>query len=469
MFRAHSDLLKVAEIEPQTQWIKGTAPDARPRGSPIRLRELASLPQRKLLHGVGYPVGATVCDQSAHVGELRRWADQLAAPWTSEHLSVLEIPAADRPRSCGFLMPPLQTDAAVALIVANIKARTAAIGLPFAFETGVNYFAPRPGEMPDGDFFATIAHQAGCGILLDLSNLWVNARNGRASLDDVLRRLPLEQIWEIHLAGSAFAHDHWLDAHCGAIHPEVVAFATDIVPHVPNLGAIVFELAPDRVATFGESAFLNQIETLHRIWDRRLPSATIVPRAPPDRRGSATTWTQAAWETAIGERLLPPAFRRPDPAAIPPLSPTDERSFALYARLIESFRCGALTDLLNNTIRLLLRALGRDALGALLHDYVVSTSPALFPADEALQFRHFVEQRGLPIPGLADIVQFESAPVQAIADSVTVRVTLSRDIGRLLDDIAADRIPHPDPDETPTTLEIGADPDPFVRIVAPAG
>jgi len=132
--------------------------------------------------------------------------------------------------------------------------------------------------------------------------------------------------------------------------------------------------------------------------------------------------------------------------------------------LIESFRCGALVDLLSNTIRLLLLGLGRDGLQALLHDYVASTPPVLFPSDEALQFRQFIEACTLSIPGLADIVRFETAPVEAIADSRTVRVTLSRDIGRLLDDIAAERIPGPDSDGMPTTLEIGADPEPFVRI-----
>jgi hypothetical protein len=353
-------------------------------------------------------------------------------------------------------MPPLQTDDAAAAIVANIVVRQNAIGLPFAFETGVNYFAPRFGEMPDGDFFAAIAQEADCGILLDLSNLWVNERNGRDSVDAVLRRIPLERVWEIHLAGSEFAHGHWLDAHCGAIHTDVVAITADIVPHLPNLGAIIFELAPDRVAAFGEAAFLAQIETLHGLWARR-------------RTGGTTPWTPAAWESLIGERLLPPRYRRPDPAPIPPLSPSDDRSFALYARLIETFRCGALTDLFGNTMKLLLLGLGLEPLHALLHDYVDSTPPALFPSDEVLQFRRFLEQRALPIPGLADIVRFEAAPVQAIADSETVRVTLSRDIGQLLDDIGAGRIPSPASDGEPMTLEIGADPDPYVRILQPSG
>jgi uncharacterized protein (UPF0276 family) len=248
-------------------WMKATAPDALPRGNAMRLRELASLPQRKLLHGVGYPIGGTLCDQTIHVGEFRRWADELASPWVSEHLSILDVPAADGPRSSGFLMPPLQTAASVTLAADNIRQRSAALGLPFAFETGVNYFAPRAGEMHDGAFFAAVANEADCGILLDLNNLWVNARNGRARVEDVLARLPLHRVWEVHLAGAEFVHGYWLDAHCGAADAEVMAIAADVVPQLPNLGAIIFEIAPERVAAFGEAAFLRQMEAINRLWE----------------------------------------------------------------------------------------------------------------------------------------------------------------------------------------------------------
>ena len=156
------------------------------------------------------------------------------------------------PRSCGFLMPPLQTQAQAELAADNIRRRRAATGLPFAFETGVNYFAPRHGEMPDGEFFATVADAADCGILLDLNNLWVNQKNGRAPIEEVLAALPLERVWEVHLAGAEFAHGFWLDAHCGAIDPDLAAIAAEVAPDLPNLGAIIFEVAPDRLASFPE-------------------------------------------------------------------------------------------------------------------------------------------------------------------------------------------------------------------------
>src|SRR5689334_20219318 len=107
LFRSNGDLIQVAEVEPQSLWTKATDPGSLPRGNPVERRWLRELPQRLLIHGVGYPIGGTICDQDQHIPEFRRWVDDLDSPWTSEHLSVFHVPSANGNQSCGFLMPPL--------------------------------------------------------------------------------------------------------------------------------------------------------------------------------------------------------------------------------------------------------------------------------------------------------------------------------------------------------------------------
>ena len=465
MFRSNSDLIRVVEVEPQTLWTKGTAPNALPRGSPLELRELSELPQRMLTYGVGYPVGGTVCDQERHVGQFRRWTEQLVSPWTSEHLSILEVPGANGPQACGFLMPPLQTDAQVALAAANIRHRTAAIGKPFAFETGVNYFAPRSAELADGDFFAAVAESADCGILLDLNNLWVNAKNGRAEISQVLAKLPLQRVWELHLAGAEFAHGYWLDAHSGGIDPELVMIAADIVSDLPNLGAIIFEIAPDRVSNFGPTAFLREMETLHRLWEktRAAPIASVRVTARAPTTGIAGL-TPEAWEQLIAIRMLP-ACHRPSVSGEQQLTASVERSFELYTRLAKSIRYGSIAELLKNSIRLLLIAIGEAALRDLLDGYTAIVPPTAFPSDEALNFRRFIDTKGLSVPGLTEMLLFEAAAIEAAAESRTVRVMLARDLGPLLADIAAGRMPGPSSEGRALVLEVGIDPEPFVHLI----
>ena len=76
-----------------------------------------------------------------------------------------------------------------------------------------DYLRPRPGELGDGEFFAAVAEQADCGILLDLHNLWCNERDGRQPVRDVLAELRLERVWEVHLAGGEELVGYLLDAH----------------------------------------------------------------------------------------------------------------------------------------------------------------------------------------------------------------------------------------------------------------
>jgi uncharacterized protein (UPF0276 family) len=463
VFRANADLVRVVEIEPQGLWTKPVEPGALPRGSPAELRELAMLPQHTLTHGIGSPVGGTLCDQHRHIDEFRRWTENLASPWTSEHLSILEIPGCGGPQSCGFLMPPLQTEAQVALAAANIKERAFKIDRPFAFETGVNYFASRPDELADGDFFAAIAEAADCGILLDLNNLWVNARNGRARIEDVLARLPLDRVWEVHLAGAEFAHDHWLDAHCGRIDPDLAMLAADIVPDLPNLGAIIFEISPDRFSDFGPTAFLQEMEKLHRLWakTRPAPAVTATKKAPPPSIATLSV-TPEQWERQIAIRMLPPSCWPPTPQA--PVAISDERSFALYAELATSFRYGTIAQLLKNSVRLLLMSLGEMRVRDLLDRYTGIAPPTAFPTDEALGFARFAQTQALPVSGLADVLKFEVASIEAAANGRTVRVTVAADLEALLHDIAAGQIPAPSSGGSQMVIEVGVIPAPFVRL-----
>lgn len=126
----------------------------------------------------------------------------------------------------------------------NIRFLKRHLPVPLAVETGVDYLKPLPGEMPDGEFFRSVAEQADCGILLDLHNLWANERNGRQPICEVVNQLPLERVIEMHLAGGQEYGGYWVDAHSGLADPELMDIARQVVPRLPNLKAITFEIMP---------------------------------------------------------------------------------------------------------------------------------------------------------------------------------------------------------------------------------
>ena len=163
--------------------------------------------------------------------------------------------------------------------------------------------------------------------------------------------------------------------------------------------------------------------------------------------------------------MLPPGDRPTDAGVQFQTRTADEQSFSLYARLAASFRRGAIAELLENTTRLLLIAIGEEALRNLLDRYISVTPPAAFPTDEALRFRRFMDANPTPVPGLEEMLKFEAALIEAAANGLTVEVTIAKDIETMLTDIAAGRLPGPSSDWPATVVEIGVVPAPFVRVL----
>ena len=55
---------------------------------------------------------------------------------------------------------------------------------------------------------------------------------------------PLDRVWEVHLAGGMMLGDYYLDSHSDAIPMELLEIATQVIPRLSNLGALIFEILP---------------------------------------------------------------------------------------------------------------------------------------------------------------------------------------------------------------------------------
>ena len=409
------------------------------RGNQALLESVAALPQAKLMHGVGHPVGGTVRDPVEHMPLLRDAADRLDPAWISEHLSFNRVPPAGE--HAGFLLPPPQSAAAVRIAAQNIGEFRAALGRPVAFETGVNYLRPREGELADGDFFASVAQAAQCGIVLDLHNLWCNERNGRQSVAEALARIPLDRVWEIHLAGGIEMSGYWLDAHSGAVPPEVIEIAARLIPSLPNLGALIFEVLPEHLPRIGLDGVQRQIEDLQQLWrmraPRRIESVAIAPVSPCNRTATPADFAEVAmWEAqlagALGAKPTAPAALLADPGCI------------LLRDLVGDFRRANLARALHYTITALLAGLGPHRTHSLFDAYFAGHAPEPFAALEADRFAHFLHARMALLAGIAyfdEVLAFEHALVRATIHGVSSEITWSADPTLLFDALGAGKLP----------------------------
>lgn len=416
---AAEDLIDVIEIEPQPLWL--TSPTSGVPGglSAAAIKRFARFRQPKLVHGVGLPVGGTAPPEPRHVEAFLESVSLLAPPWVSEHLSFNRVMDGDKAYWTGFLLPPLQTDEGVAVAVANIRRVKAALPVPFAFETGVNYLRPLPWEMSDGAFFRAVAEEADCGILLDLHNLWANEENGRNTVRETVEQLPRERVWEIHLAGGQSFESYWLDAHSGLVPAPLMELAEDIVAQLPNLKAIVFEIMGDYVPAknLDTQDLLNQLRQLRRLWERRSTSSHQTAASPKGPVSATSCFADHdspsphEWERTLGGL----ANHRP---ADSPLASRIEQDpgISVFRHLVSTVRGGMTFTALTLTCRLLMMKLGTARFDELLQRFWESTPPGLFATEEAQNFGAFLRSRNLNIPHLLEVLDYELASQQVLVE-----------------------------------------------------
>lgn len=403
------DLIDVLEIEPQTLWAE-QKDSAVPYVVPLELDDhLASLPGRKLVHSVGTPVGGSIQSYEAQIPLLRETVEKLQAPWASEHLSF----NLTDDFFTGFFLPPRQTEEGVLVYAEAVRKLRAGLGVPLAIETGVNYLRPRTDEIPDGAFMAAVAEEADCGILLDLHNLYTNQRNGRQPIDAFLADLPLERVWEVHLAGGFEVEGFWLDSHSGAVPQPLLAICQEVIPHLPNLKAIIFEIFASFLPQVGLDTVRAELEKLRGLWALRgSQRASYDPRnGRPATSSAPSAVSPHEWEAALGKLVIgrPPATALEADLAADPGVP-------LVQSLIKEFRGSMVVQVYRLTCRLLMLALTPDVFRAILEDFWSQTPPQQFAASEAEAFGDYLVAKNLRLPQLQNILAFERATVRTLTD-----------------------------------------------------
>jgi uncharacterized protein (UPF0276 family) len=149
------------------------------------------------LHGVGLSLGSTDPLNAPHLARLKRAVDRFAPALVSEHLSWSSVNG----RFANDLLPLPYTEEALRHVSGRIAAAQDALGRQLLIENVSSYVTYRCSTLPEWEFLAAVAVESGCGILLDLNNVYVSAHNHGFACDDYLEGIPLGAVGEFHLAG----------------------------------------------------------------------------------------------------------------------------------------------------------------------------------------------------------------------------------------------------------------------------
>lgn len=190
------------------------------------------------LHGVSMSLGSADRLDGAYLARLRALVDEIEPLFVSDHLSWTRIE--------GFnshdLLPLPYTQEALNTLCANIGHAQDALGREMLVENPSTYIDFSGADMSEWQFLDALCARTGCGLLLDVNNVFVSAANHGFDPLEYLDGIPHDRVHQIHLAGHSQGAELLIDTH----DQPVPASVWDLYAHVfPRLGPVATMIERD--------------------------------------------------------------------------------------------------------------------------------------------------------------------------------------------------------------------------------
>jgi uncharacterized protein (UPF0276 family) len=186
------------------------------------------------LHGVGLSLGAVDTLFEAHLGKLAALVERIEPAAVSEHLCWSSAGS----QHFNDLLPLPYTNDALQQAVSRISRVQDRLQRRILVENVSSYLTFADSTMNEWDFLVAVAERSGCGILLDINNIYVSASNHRFDAKTYIDAIPADLVGEMHLAGFDHCDDFLIDTHGQPVHAPVwdlYAYALERLGSKPTL------------------------------------------------------------------------------------------------------------------------------------------------------------------------------------------------------------------------------------------
>jgi hypothetical protein len=188
------------------------------RPVPEPLRQLQDRGVHLIPHGVTLSLGGADPIDSArpkHLGDLAR---QLNSPFVSEHIAFVRAGGVE----AGHLLPLPRTRAALDVLVENVRRVRELLPVPLALENISALFEWPDAELSESEFLTEALERTDSLLLLDVANVWANARNlggvgGPCDAIRFLESIPLNRLAYVHVAGGVERQGVYHDTHTAPV------------------------------------------------------------------------------------------------------------------------------------------------------------------------------------------------------------------------------------------------------------
>ncbi len=167
-------------------------------------------------HGVSLSIGSMAPLDRDYLRAVKQICDLTKAPYYSEHLCMTSAPGIET----GHLSPLWFTEETLHNAIRNVSEVQEYLGKPLILENVTYLFEIPNSHMSQMEFFQRLVSATGCGVLLDATNVFINALNHHFDPVAFLDEMPLDHVVQVHLAGGYWKHGTFVDGHSELVQEE---------------------------------------------------------------------------------------------------------------------------------------------------------------------------------------------------------------------------------------------------------
>ncbi len=201
---------RFVEERPPVDWVEAVTENfMAPGGRPIAVLEKVRGEVPVVLHGVSLAIGSADPLSERYLSELQAIVKRIEPALVSDHLCW----GTHRGQYLHDLLPLPYTEEALDHVASRVAQVQERLGRQILLENPSSYVAFKDATLAEWEFLSELARRSGCGILLDVNNVYVSARNFGFDPLRYLDGIPADRVGYFHLAGHSDKGKYLLDSH----------------------------------------------------------------------------------------------------------------------------------------------------------------------------------------------------------------------------------------------------------------
>lgn len=183
------------------------------QGRPLEILDRVADHYPLAMHGVSLSIGSVDPIDWSYVRELKVLRARIGARWVSDHLCWTGVSG----KNTHDLLPVPLTEEALRHTIERVRQVQDFLEAPLVLENPSTYVEFRGSTLREWEFLSALTEEADAGLLLDVNNVYVSARNHGFDPDHYLQGLPMDRVVQLHVAGHTNHGTHLIDTHVGPV------------------------------------------------------------------------------------------------------------------------------------------------------------------------------------------------------------------------------------------------------------